>query len=54
MEVGALELVEVLRDVDCGRILGKMFRVSLVMCCMLQERVFVFNSSMIFGVGIFP
>ena len=54
MEVGALELVEVLRDVECGRILGKVLRVSLVMCCMLQGRVFVFDSSMIFGVGIFP
>uniref|UniRef100_A0A7N2RB15 BPL/LPL catalytic domain-containing protein n=1 Tax=Quercus lobata TaxID=97700 RepID=A0A7N2RB15_QUELO len=32
VEVGALELVEVLRDVECGRILGKVLRVSLVMC----------------------
>ena len=32
MKVGALELVEVLRDVECGRILGKVLRVSLVMC----------------------
>ena len=31
MEVGALELVEVLRDVECGRILAKVLRVSLVM-----------------------
>ena len=54
MEVGALELVEVLRNVECGGILGKVLRVSLVMCCMWWERVFVFDSSMIFGVGIFP
>ena len=32
VEVGALELVKVLRDVECGRILGKVLRVSLVMC----------------------
>ena len=54
MEVGALELVDVLRDVECGRILGKVLRVSLVMYCMWRERVFVFDSGMIFGVGIFP
>ena len=52
--VGALESVEVLRDVECGGILGKVLRVSLVMYCMWWERVFVFDSSMIFGVGIFP
>ena len=31
VEVGALELVKVLRDVECGRILAKVLRVSLVM-----------------------
>ena len=54
MEAGALELVEVRKGVECGRILEKVQKVSLVMCCMWWERVFVFNSSMIFGVGIFP
>ena len=54
MEVGALELVEMLKDVECGRILGKVLRVSLVMCFMWRKRVFVFDSSMIFGVGTFP
>ena len=54
MEVGALELVEVLRDMECGRRLGKVLRISLVMCCMWQKRVFVFDSGMIFGVGTFP
>ena len=54
MKVGALELVEVLRGVECGRILGKVLRVSLVMCCMWWNRVFVFDYGMIFGVGTFP
>ena len=53
-EVGALELVEVRRGVECGRILGKAQRVSLVMCCMWWERVFVFDSGLTFGVDIFP
>ena len=54
MEAGALELVEVRRGVECGRILGKAQRVSLVMCCMWWERVFVFDSGLTFGVDTFP
>ena len=54
MEVGALELVKVRRGVECGRILEKAQRVSLDMCCMWWERVFIFDSSMTFGVDTFP
>ena len=54
MEAGALELVEVRRGVECGRILEKAQRVSLVMCCMWWERVFVFDFGMTFGVDTFP
>ena len=54
VEAGALELIEVRKGVECGRILEKAERVSLDMCCMWWERVFVFDSSMIFGVGILP
>ena len=54
METGALELVEVLRGMECRRILGKVQRVSLDMCCIWRERVFIFDYGMIFGVGTFP
>ena len=46
----ALELLEERMAVGCGRTLGRGWRVSLVMCCMRWERVFVFGSSMILGV----
>lgn len=50
---GALEFVERLMGVGCGRILGKVLRAFLVMWCMWWEKVFVFDSGMILGVGVF-
>ena len=54
VEAGALELIEVRKGVECGRILEKAERVSLDMCCMWWERVFVFDFGMTFGVDTFP
>ena len=54
MEAGAFELVEVHKGVERGRILEKAQRVSLDMCCMWWERVFVFDFIMTFGVDTFP
>ena len=50
MVASALELLEERMAVGCGRALGRGWRVSLVMCCMWQERVFVFGFGMILGV----
>ena len=50
MVASALELLEERMAMGCGRTLGRGWRVSLVMCCMWWERVFVFGSSMILGV----
>ena len=51
---GVLELLEGLMVVVCGRILGRGLRVSLVMCCMRQERVFVSDSGTTLGVALLP
>ena len=51
---GVLELLERLMDVVCGRALGRGLRVSLVMCCMQQVRVFISDSSMTLGVALLP
>ena len=50
MVAGALKLLEEHMVVGCGRTLGRGRRVSLVMCCMWRERVFVFGSGMILRV----
>ena len=53
MEVGALELLEGHMVVGCGRTLGKVQIVSLVMWCMQWERVFAFNFGITLGVVLF-
>ena len=50
MVASALELLEERMAVGCGRALGRGWRVSLVMCCKRQERVFIFSFGMILGV----
>jgi len=40
--------------VGCGRILGRVQRVSLDMWCMWCERVFILDFGMILGASIFP
>lgn len=50
---GALEVLEALMGAGRGRILGQVQRVSSDKWCMLQERVIVFVSGTILGVGIF-
>ena len=51
---GVLELLEGRMNVVCGRTLGKGLRVSLVMRCMRQVRVFVSDSGMTLGVALPP
>lgn len=51
---GALEILEGLMHVVCGRILGLVQRDSLEMWCMRWERAIKFSSSMILGLGLFP
>ena len=51
---GVLKLLEGHMDVVCVRTLGRELRVSLVMCCMQQVRVFVSNSSLTLGVDLLP
>ena len=53
VEVGALELLEGLMAMGCGRTLGKLQRVSLVMWCMWQKRVIAFSSSTTLGAVLF-
>lgn len=40
--------------VGCERILGRVQRVSLDIWCIWWERVFILDSGMILGAGIFP
>lgn len=52
-EIGALELSERRMVVECGRTLGKIHRVSLVMWCVRQDTVFAFGSGTTLGAVLF-